>query len=293
MVTLYIAGFMEVDEDQELRPYDFLTETEATALINHVKEFASLNPREAQEKLMPMIRSLEVKALPSVTKPSNAKMWGETYPYVNTSLYEYVQEIYQSWGNYTNRYLYNKNSDSLRTYPQVFKNYLNTRYTVDYRTINSKSDYYSTFNNKGGMGNYLSRVLFFYNPASVMNLVQANHEDTPRKDWMFPDDVMKQEVANIKNNKIVMQAEAVTHKSLLYHEEADQILVTLRTIYYPETNAAYLKSKGLEAGVWYEQDIVVSMVISTDGPEAKRDRWENSLLGTPFIHELSPIRKMN
>lgn len=291
MVTLYLAGLMDVNKNKELRPYDFLTEKEATALINQVKKYANLTPKEAREKLLTKIRTLDAKALPSVQKPSNAKLWGETYPYVNKSLYEY-ESPEDSWGNHTNISLYQDNSSQLRTYPQVFKNYLNTRYTVDYRTLNSKTDYYSTYNNKGGFGNYLTRVLFYYNPADVMNGVQANHEETPRKNWLFPDDVMKQEIANIKKNKIVMQAEAITHKSLLFHEEAEQLLVTLRTIYYPETSAAYLKSKGLEAGVWYEQDMVVSMIISTDGPEGKRYRWENSLLSSPYIKKLSPIRKM-
>lgn len=293
MVTLYLAGFIEVDKNKELRPYDFLTKEESKQLINKIKEFAYLNPKEAQDKLQTLIRDdINEKAMPSIKKPSNAKLWGETYPYVNTSLYEYVKNVDTSWGNHPNIYLYKKNSSSLKTYPQVFKNYLNTRYTVDYRTLTSKTNYYSKFNDKGGTGDYLKRVLFFYNPAHIMNRVQTNNENTPKKDCLFPDDVMKKEIANIKKNKIVMQSEAITHKSLLFNEEADQMLVTLRTIYYPGTSESYLKSKGLETGIWYEQDILVSMVISIDGPEAKRDRWENSLLGTPYIDELSPIRKM-
>lgn len=293
MVTLYLAGLMDVNKNKELRPYDFLTEKEATALINQVKKYANLTPKEAREKLLTKIRTLDAKALPSVQKPSNAKLWGETYPYVNKSLYEYIKEVDTGLGNFSNKQLYEKNSESLYTNPQVFKNYLNTRYTVDYCTLNSKTDYYSTFNNNGGFGDYLTRVLFFYNPAHVMNRVQANNEETPRKNWLFPDDIIKKEITNIKKNKIVMQSEAVTHKSLYFKESSfPYMLVTLRTIYYPPTDATYLKSKGLQIGVWYEQDIYVRMSVSVDGPEEKWDRWETSLLTTPFITELSQIRKM-
>lgn len=298
MVTLYLAGFIDVDKNQNLRPYDFLTKEEASELIQTVKSFASLNPRKANEKLLTMIRPVKEKALPSVKNPSNARLWGETYPYVKSSLYEYVKSISNPWsssnpwGNLSNIQLYNRNSDSLYRDPQIFKNFLNTRYTVDYRTLNCKADYYSTYGNITGTGDFLERVLFFYNSASSRNFVQQNSEETPRKDRLYPDDIIKKEITTIKNNKIVMQSEAVTHKSLLYDEEATNMLVTLRTIYYPETSEDYLKNMGLEAGVWYEQDICVRMIITTDGPEEYRDRWETSCLVDPYIDELSPIRKM-
>lgn len=298
MVTLYLAGFIDVDKNQNLRPYDFLTKEEASELIQTVKSFASLNPRKANEKLLTMIRPVKEKALPSVKNPSNARLWGETYPYVKSSLYEYVKSISSPWsssnpwGNLSNIQLYNRNSDSLYRDPQIFKNFLNTRYTVDYRTLNCKADYYSTYGNITGTGDFLERVLFFYNSASSRNFVQQNSEETPRKDRLYPDDIIKKEITTIKNNKIVMQSEAVTHKSLLYDEEATNMLVTLRTIYYPETSEDYLKNMGLEAGVWYEQDICVRMIITTDGPEEYRDRWETSCLVDPYIDELSPIRKM-
>lgn len=311
MVTLYLTGLIDVNKNKKLRPYDFLTKKEATALINNVKQYASLSPKEAQSKLLTMIRTLDEKALPIIQKPSNAKLWGEIYPYVDVSLYEYVKKVDNSLGNYSNIHLYkeraayinrlvNNNlsssdilySDILSTYPQVFKNYLNTRYTVDYHTLNSKANYYSTENKKGGTGNYLKRVLFFYNPAHVMNIVQPNNEDTPSKDWLFPDDVMKQEIANIKKYKIVMQSEAITHKSLLFGDDGAQMLVTLRTIYYPGTSEDYLKSKGLEVGIWYEHDLRISMSITFGGPEKYRDRWVTSFLTNPFIKELSTIRKM-
>ena len=298
MVTLYLAGFIDVDKNQNLRPYDFLTKEEASELIQTVKSFASLNPRKANEKLLTMIRPVKEKALPSVKNPSNARLWGETYPYVKSSLYEYVKSISNPWsssnpwGNLSNIQLYNRNSDSLYRDPQIFKNFLNTRYTVDYRTLNCKADYYSTYGNITGTGDFLERVLFFYNSASSRNFVQQNSEETPRKDRLYPDDIIKKEITTIKNNKIVMQSEAVTHKSLLYDEEATNMLVTLRTIYYPETSEDYLKNMGLEAGVWYEQDICVRMIITTDGPEEYRDRWETSCLVDPYIDELGPIRKM-
>ncbi|HCL01199.1 MAG TPA: hypothetical protein DHW61_02100 [Lachnoclostridium phytofermentans] len=305
MVTLYLAGFMDVDKNNELRPYDFLTKKEATVLIDNVKQFSSLNPRQAQDKLLTMIRDVKEKAMPSMRKPSNAKLWGETYPYVDASLYEYVKEINKSSSNiqlykkredYIDRLINNNLSisdllyyDTLSRDPQVYKNYLNTRYTVDYHTLNSKADYYSTANAKGGNGDFLKRVLFFYNSASIMNVVQPNNEDTPIKDRLFPDDIIKKEIADIKKYNIVMQSEAVTHKSLLY---GDYILVTLRTIYYPGTSEDYLKSKGLEVGVWYEQDLRISMIITCDGPEEYRDRWVTSYLVDPHIDKLSTIRKM-
>ena len=46
MITLYLAGIIDANENKELRPYDFLTKEEAQEWINKCKEYSSLSPDE-------------------------------------------------------------------------------------------------------------------------------------------------------------------------------------------------------------------------------------------------------
>lgn len=89
MITLYLAGIIDTNDNKELRPYDFLTKEEAQKWINEVKEYSSLSPDAVLNKLAVNIRKLEEKPMPEVEKPSNANLWKSTSPYVNKRLYEY------------------------------------------------------------------------------------------------------------------------------------------------------------------------------------------------------------
>ena len=88
MITLYLAGMIDANENKELRPYDFLTKEEAQEWINKCKEYSSLSSDEVLSKLAVNIRKLEEKPMPEVEKPSNAEIWRSTSPYVNKRLYE-------------------------------------------------------------------------------------------------------------------------------------------------------------------------------------------------------------
>ncbi len=93
MVTLYLAGIIDVNENNELRPYDFLSREEAQKWINNIKEYSSLSPDEVLNKLAESIRNLEEKPMPEAEKPSNAEIWRSTSPYVNKRLYEYPLKL--------------------------------------------------------------------------------------------------------------------------------------------------------------------------------------------------------
>lgn len=288
MVTLYLADLIDTD-NQNLKPYDFLTKKEAEKWISNFKEYAFLSQTEVLTKLSNQIHSLEEKPMPEVEVPANAELWGETYPYVNKRLYEYpIPQLSKTLYQFYNVEMYQRNFSTLKTIPQVFKNYFNLKYTVDYRYLDKTAPYYSTFNNEGGIGDYRTRYLFFYNPAHVFN-----HEEKDKTKWILPDDVVDEEIKNIKEYKIVSQAELITHKSLLYNEVGiNNGRGTLRIIFYPPTDPNYLRSLGLEVGKWYEKDVFIWMEASIDGPSEYRDRWKHSYLGTPIIKDLSEYRVM-
>ena len=288
MVTLYLAGLIDTD-NQELKPYDFLTKEEAKQWIRNIKEYSSLDQTEVLTKLAKQIQDLDKKPMPEPEIPSNAELWGEIYPYVDKRLYEYpIPPLSQSLFQYYNIDMYQRHFSTLKTIPQVFKNYFNLKYTVDYRNLDAVAPYYSTFNDVGGIGDYRTRSLFFYNPAHVFN-----HEEKDKTKWILPEDVVDKDIKNIKKHKIVSQAELITHKSLLYNEVGiNNGRGTLRIIFYPPTDPNYLKSLGLEVGKWYEKDVFIWMEASIDGPKEYRYRWEHSYLGTPVIKDLSEYRVM-
>ena len=283
MVTLYLAGIIDVD-NQQLNPYDFLTKKEAEKWIMSVKEYATLNQTEVLAKLTRQIRDLEENPMPEAENPSNASLWGEIYPYVDKSLYEYPLPTIPWYGFY-NKDMYERKFPGLKNYTQVYKNYYNTKYTVDYRNLQGVAPYYSTFNDVGGIGDYRTRFLFFYNPAHVVN-----HEEKDKSKWILPEDIVDKEIENIKKNQIVSQSELITHGSLQYMTSSTYSRATLRIIFYPPTNSQYLKNLGLEVGKWYEKDILILMDATIDGPEEYRDRWESSYFGTPAEWDLSDFR---
>ena len=109
----------------------------------------------------------------------------------------------------------------------------------------------------------------------------------------MPDDMIKTEISNIKKYNIVSQAELVTDSSLMYYTGSfEPIRGTLRIIYYPPTDEAYLEEMGLEVGKWYEQDVEVWMAITSDGPAEYRNRWETSFLVNPVMRQKGELRLM-
>lgn len=150
--------------------------------------------------------------------------------------------------------------------------------------LNAEAPYYSTVNSEGGIGNYKRRLLFFYNSDPI----ERNNKE------ILPEDMIENEVIKeIKQNKIVMQSEFITHKSLMYYSERTLLRGTLRFIFYPPTDTKYLKTKGLEIGKWYEVDVEADMQIySQSGPEKYQDRWVSSGLVFPCVEFLSKYRPL-
>lgn len=281
MVTLYLAGVIDLI-DGELRPYDFLTKEDAGQWLEAFKTFVSLDEAEVLAKLKETLRYLDKRPMPEPAQPSNAERWRNIYPYVSKTLYEYPL-------NDSNYYISNAEmrTSVLNTFNQVHKNFFNTRYNVDYRCLDCIAPYYSTYNHERGLGNYQERLLFFYNPAHVYN-----HEEKDESKWILPDDRVRELIEEIKKHKVVMQSEFITDHSLIYYGGTTIGRGTMRFIFYPPTDPKYLKSKGLELGKWYEVDIEVYMTASVDGPAKYRDRWPNSVLGTPYYSQLGSIRAM-
>lgn len=131
MVTLYLAGLIDTD-NQELKPYDFLTKEEAKQWIRNVEEYSSLDQTEVLTKLVKQIQDLDKKPMPEPEIPSNAELWGEIYPYVDKRLYEYpIPPLFQSLFQYYNIDMYQRHFSTLKTIPQVFKNYFNLKPPTD------------------------------------------------------------------------------------------------------------------------------------------------------------------
>jgi len=295
MVTLYLAGIIDVNENKELRPYDFLTKEEAQEWINKCKEYSSLSSDEVLSKLAVNIRKLEEKPMPEVEKPSNAEIWRSTSPYVNKRLYEYPLKLDKEKYSMFNFYNTEITTDTLKEYKLVNELYFNNRYTVDYRTLDVQSKYYSPYG-KGisGIGNYETRVLFYHNPGRPAN-GYLDEKGNKRKieDMIFADEVLKQEIEKYKKYKVVSQAELITDESLGYINMVDfMVRATLRIIYYPPTDPVFLKEQGLEAGKWYEKDILIDMVYSVDGVREFKKRWEFSPINYTKHYDLSSFRPM-
>jgi len=295
MVTLYLAGMIDVNENKELRPYDFLTKEEAQEWINKCKEYSSLSPDEVLMQVAKNIRKLEEKPMPEVEKPSNAEIWRSTSPYVNKRLYEYPLKLDRTseWGQLVNAYNIELKSSTLKLFKPMYELYFNTRYTVDYRNLDAEAKYYTTYGGKWGIGNYEKRVLFYHNPAQPTNgYLDENGNNRKVEDMIFPDEMLKSEIEKYKKYKVVSQAELVTDESLIYYGGDARDRATLRIIYYPPTDPEFLKEQGLEVGKWYEKDILIDMSIGIGGPEKFRDRWEFSALNYSIHYDFGPYRPM-
>ena len=294
MVTLYLAGMIDANENKELRPYDFLTKEEAQEWINKCKEYSSLSSDEVLSKLAVNIRKLEEKPMPEVEKPSNAEIWRSTSPYVNKRLYEYLLKLDKEKYSMFNFYNTEVTTDTLKKYKLVSELYFNNRYTVDYRTLDVQSKYYSPYG-KGisGIGDYKTRVLFYHNPGHPVN-GHLDEKGNKRKieDMIFADEILKQEIEKYKKYKVVSQAELITDESLGYINMTPIVRATLRIIYYPPTDPVFLKEQGLEAGKWYEKDILIDVVNSVDGVRGFKKRWEFSPINYARHSDLSSFRPM-
>jgi len=276
MITLYLAGIIDTNNNKELRPYDFLTKEEAEKWINNIKEYSLLSPDEVLIKLAKNIRDLEEKPMPEVEKPSNAEIWRSTSPYVSKRLYEYPLKLDKEKYSMFNFYNIEIETDILKDYKLLSELYFNNRYTVDYRTLDAQSKYYSPYG-ISGIGDYRTRVLFYHNPARAVNgYLDEKGNDRKFEDLIFPDEMIDKEIENYKKYKVVSQAELITDESLIYINYDKVIRATLRIIYYPPTDPMFLKEQGLEVGKWYEKDILIDMVYSVDGNIELRDRWEFS-----------------
>ena len=295
MVTLYLAGMIDANENKELRPYDFLTKEEAQEWINKCKEYSSLSSDEVLSKLAVNIRKLEEKPMPEVEKPSNAEIWRSTSPYVNKRLYEYPLKLDKEKYSMFNFYNTEITTDTLKEYKLVNELYFNNRYTVDYRTLDVQSKYYSPYGGGiSGIGDYKTRVLFYHNPGHPVNsYVDEKGNKRKIEDMIFADEALKQEIEKYKKYKVVSQAELITDESLGYINMVDfMVRATLRIIYYPPTDPVFLKEQGLEAGKWYEKDILIDMVYSVDGVREFKKRWEFSPINYTKHYDLSSFRPM-
>ena len=295
MITLYLAGIIDVNENKELRPYDFLTKEEAQEWINKCKEYSSLSPDEVLMQVAKNIRKLEEKPMPEVEKPSNAEIWRSTSPYVNKRLYEYPLKLDRTsdWGKAVNAYNIELKSSTLKLFKPMYELYFNTRYTVDYRNLDAEAKYYTTYGGEWGIGNYEKRVLFYHNPAQSTNgYLDENGNNKKFEDIILPDKMLKIEIEKYKKYKVVSQAELITDNSLIYSGGDMRARATLRIIYYPPTDPAFLKEQGLEVGKWYEKDILIDMSIGVGGLEEFRNRWEFSALNYSRHYDFGPYRPM-
>lgn len=295
MITLYLAGIIDANENKELRPYDFLTKEEAQEWINKCKEYSSLSPDEVLMQVAKNIRKLEEKPMPEVEKPSNAKIWRSISPYVNKRLYEYPLKLdtTSEWGKAVNAYNIELKSDTLKLFKPMFELYFNTRYTVDYRNLDAEAKYYTTYGGEWGIGNYEKKVLFYHNPGHPVNgYVDEKGNDRKIEDMILPDKMLKIEIEKYKKYKVVSQAELITDNSLIFSGGAMRARATWRIIYYPPTDPAFLKEQGLEVGKWYEKDILIDMSIGVGGIREFRKRWEFSALNYSRHYDYGPYRPM-
>ena len=295
MITLYLAGIIDANENKELRPYDFLTKEEAQEWINKCKEYSSLSPDEVLMQVAKNIRKLEEKPMPEVEKPSNAEIWRSISPYVNKRLYEYPLKLDRTsdWGKAVNAYNIELKSSTLKLFKPMYELYFNTRYTVDYRNLDAEAKYYTTYGGEWGIGNYEKRVLFYHNPAQSTNgYLDENGNRRKKEDVILIDKALKNEIEAYKKYKVVSQAELITDNSLIFSGGDMRARATLRIIYYPPTDPAFLKEQGLEVGKWYEKDILIDMSIGVGGLEEFRDRWEFSALNYSRHYDFGPYRPM-
>lgn len=319
MTTLYLAGILDSDNEGKLRPYDFLTKEEAEEIINRVKRYDAKDSKKAIEQLALYIRDVDMKPIDKyldstaikiiyhtnldknlmadykVEEPSNSNLWWTTYPSVNKRLYEYdISTTYDFSSN--SELKYGEKLDPInnafihlndfKNYVRIAKNYMNARYNIDYRSLDSLAPYGGPLDingsTEGKLVDYKTRVLYFFNPQDVLNGIKdENDKVKDESTWILPDIMIDKEIEKYKKHKIVSQAEFVTHDSLMYWGfGSGYIRGTLRIIFYPPTDPNYLKERGLEVGEWYEKDVEVlfsNMVLSSYA-DKYRDRWTYSLL---------------
>ncbi|HHW00227.1 MAG TPA: S-layer homology domain-containing protein [Clostridiaceae bacterium] len=294
MVLLYLAGIFDTDKEGNLNPYGFITKEDGKELISRLSKLNTDSIDKTLKELHLGIRDLKEKPMPEVEKPSNAEIWRSISPYVNKRLYEYPLKLDKTSGmSILNKYNAEMSSSTLKLFKPMYEQFFNTKYTVDYRNLDAEAKYYSTYNNKGGTGNYEKRVLFYYNPAQPTNkYVDEKGNDRKIEDMIFPDKMLKREIENYKKYKVVSQAELITDESLIYLSMNERGRATLRIIYYPPTDPAFLKEQGLEVGKWYEKDILIDMSIGIDGPEEFRNRWEFSPLNYTLHYDFGSYRPM-
>lgn len=289
MMTLYLTGFIDLNEDNGLDPYGFLTMQEAENWINRMKEYAHLSTEQVYTKLMQNIRPLVKKPLPDMELPAkNNGFWSDYSPYVDKSVYEAKTQstnkkdsnVYLHQTANTRRLLNRNYLNSV----QIAKNYFNTFYTVDYRHLDEKGLYFGAYdavNRKMEKeGDYRTRTLYYFNPAYVLadyKNKEGKYNDESK--WLLPDRLVDQKMKEYEKYKIVSQAEFVTDDTLvyLYHNQAI-IRGTMRIIFYPPTDEAYLKKYDIECGKWYEADIEIKIGnLGLSGRVEKYfDRWNHS-----------------
>ena len=290
MVTLYLAGVIDADKEGDLNPYGFVTKQEGKELINKLGKFSAQGADETLKELLLSIRDVEEKSMPEVEKPSNAELWRSISPYVNKRLYEYPLKLTNSILNIYNTEV---KGSVLQRYVPMYRQYFNTRYTFDYRNLDAEAQYYSEYTLTGGKGNYETRVLFYYNPGEPTNgYLDEKGNDRKVKDMIFPDTMLKSEIEKYKKYKVVAQADLITDESLMYVSMNHRCRATLRIIYYPPTDPAYLKQQGLEVGKWYEKDILIDMSAGIDGKEGYKLRWDFSVYTYSDHYDFGPFRLM-
>lgn len=212
MMTLYLIGLLDTNEDGKLRPYDFLTKDEAKELIDRLKTYDCKDSKKVIEQLPMYIRDLEAKPMenflkkagmrilykrildeipmpePEIERPSNKELWWTTYPYVNKRLYEYPLETVADFTSnsklktdkyenpldeFNNGFIH---LNDFENYVTIAKNYINARYNIDYRNLDAEAPYYSPIvvnqNLKKEVADYKTRVLFYFNPEDILNGIE-------------------------------------------------------------------------------------------------------------------------
>ncbi len=166
-------------------------------------------------------------------------------------------------------------------------------YTVDYRNLDAEAKYYTPYGGIVGTGNYERRVLFYHNPGIPTNgYVDEKGNDRKIEDMVFADEMLKREIEKYKKYRVVSQAELIIDESLIYISFNERCRATLRIIYYPPTDPAFLKEQGLEVGKWYEKDILIDLVYMTDGVREFRERWDFSVVNYSRHFDFGPYRPM-
>lgn len=267
-VLCYLTGIMNLDPQDEFKPYGFVTNEEMEDILKNLKKIKGKND-------IKIIEDVNKKEMPPYEKMTQEEKWLWTNPYVDKGLYETVdaysrlcdtskelKEFFIDRGyeekninNYLKGDIYNQ------------KNYIKTRYNIDYAHLDEvkrtkydsareylhdsgdswKKYYEEKFSDKV---DYRTRRLRYYSPTySMARFINGEMKE------MWIDDVTDYDIEQYKKYKVVMQAELVSDESLIYDATSDRVMGILRFIYYPPTDQEYLKKNGLEVGKWYEKRV--------------------------------------